>query len=127
MIFESFHNWKRLFQPFLGLDFFNNYTHTAWNLSRYGVFSSPNRGKYGSEKTPYLDTFHAVSWLVEDLFDSTFLEIFSSVYPMKMKHCTIDTQLIHCKKWSLPLRISSVNVTKSAASCPFGHIWWRNP
>ena len=31
---------------------------------KYGVFShlsvfSPNAGKYGPEKTPYLDTFHA--------------------------------------------------------------------
>ena len=46
-------------------------------MSKYGVFSapyfpafglnaeylsafSPNAGKYGPEKTPYLDTFHAV-------------------------------------------------------------------
>ena len=35
-------------------------------MSKYGVFSgpyfplfSPNTGKYGPEKTPYLDTFHA--------------------------------------------------------------------
>ena len=35
--------------------------------SKYGVFSGPyfpkfglNTGKYGPEKTPYLDTFHAV-------------------------------------------------------------------
>ena len=31
------------------------------------------------------------------------------------------------KKWHFPLRISSVNVTKSAVSCGFGHIYWRNP
>ena len=32
------------------------------------------------------------------------------------------------KKWSFLLRrISSVNVTKSAANCGFGHIDWRNP
>ena len=31
------------------------------------------------------------------------------------------------KKWSFPLRISLVNVTKSAVSCGFGHIYWRNP
>ena len=30
-------------------------------------------------------------------------------------------------KWSFPLRISSVNGTKSAVSCGFGHIYWRNP
>ena len=31
------------------------------------------------------------------------------------------------KKRSFPLRISSVNVTKSAVSCDFGQIYWRNP
>ena len=31
------------------------------------------------------------------------------------------------KKWSFPLRISSVNVTKSAGNCGFGPIYWRNP
>ena len=31
------------------------------------------------------------------------------------------------KIWSFPLKISSVNVTKSAVSCGFGHIYWRNP
>ena len=43
-------------------------TSTAWNVSSYGVFPglyflifSSNKGKYGPEKTPYLDTFHAVS------------------------------------------------------------------
>ena len=54
--------------------------HPAWKVSKYGNFSglffphleyvsvfSPNRGKYGPEKTPYLDTFHAVSKLREEL------------------------------------------------------------
>ena len=30
------------------------------NTEKYGVFS-PNAGKYGPEKAPYWDTFHAVS------------------------------------------------------------------
>ena len=30
------------------------------------------------------------------------------------------------KKWSLAFRISSVNVNKSAVSCGFGYIYWRN-
>ena len=40
---------------------------TAWKMSKYGVFSSPyfpvfslDTGKYGPEKAPYLDIFHAV-------------------------------------------------------------------
>ena len=35
------------------------------------------------------------------------------------------SQSLH-KKWSFPLKISSVNVTKSAVSWGFGHIYWRN-
>ena len=42
-------------------------TSTAWKVSKYGAFYgpysptfSPNAGKYGPEKTPYLETFHAV-------------------------------------------------------------------
>ena len=35
------------------------------------------------------------------------------------------SQSLH-KKWSFPLKISSANVTKSAVSWGFGHIYWRN-
>ena len=37
------------------------------------------------------------------------------------KHVTLH------KKWSFPWRISPVNVTKSAVSYGFDHIYWRNP
>ena len=30
------------------------------------------------------------------------------------------------KKWSFPLRISPVNVTKSTGNCGFGHTCWKN-
>ena len=30
------------------------------------------------------------------------------------------------KKWSFPIKIFSVNVTKSARNCGFSHIYWRN-
>ena len=35
-------------------------TSTAFKVSKYGIFSGPNTGKYGPEKAPYWDTFHAV-------------------------------------------------------------------
>ena len=48
------------------------YTGTAWKVSKYGVFSGPyipvfgpNTGKYGPEKTPYVDNFHAV-WVCQE-------------------------------------------------------------
>ena len=31
-------------------------------MSKYRVFSGSNTGKYGLEKTPCLDTFHAVTF-----------------------------------------------------------------
>ena len=44
--------------------------------------------------------------------------------------CVINYSLsrnnVHCTKWSFPLRISSVNVTKSTGNCGFGHIYRRN-
>ena len=38
---------------------------------------------------------------------------------------TLSSISLH-KKWSFSLRISSINVTKYAVSCRFGHIYWRN-
>ena len=55
----------------MGVLFFKNYLSiqnsiTTKKVSKYGVFSGPyfpvfgrNTGKYGPEKTPYLDTFYA--------------------------------------------------------------------
>ena len=37
---------------------------TAWKVSKYGVSSGPNTGKYGPEKITYLDSFHTVCHLV---------------------------------------------------------------
>ena len=39
----------------------------------------------------------------------------------------MHTPLHKNKKWSFPLRISLVNVTKSAGNWGFGHIYWGNP
>ena len=64
----------------------------------FPVFS-PNTGKYRPEKTTYLDTFHAVT-------------------------CNGAKIALHK---NFPLRISSVNVTKSAVSCGFDHIYCINP
>ena len=39
---------------------------TAWKVSKYGVISGPNTGKYGTETSPYLDTFHAVGIIISN-------------------------------------------------------------
>ena len=50
---------------------------TAWNVSKYGVLSGPNKGKYGPEKTPYLDIFHEVQF--QRLFNFRLLLTFKSL------------------------------------------------
>ena len=54
-------NWRGLKMVYATFD------GTAWKVFKYGVFSSPhfplfglNIEKYGPEKTPYLNSFHAV-------------------------------------------------------------------
>ena len=42
-------------------------------------------------------------------------------------HKMIITVMTLHKKWSFPLRASSVNVTKSAVSCGFGYIYGKKP
>ena len=56
------------------------------------------------------------------LFQSSGLLSFKEFLPF-FRHWRVT---LH-KKWSLPLRISPVNVTKSAGKCGFGHIYWGNP
>ena len=82
------------------------------NTENYSVFS-PNTGKYEPEETPYLDIFHT-----ETFFDNFYLCINDYGF---YERSVIHLVTLH-KKLSFPLRISSVNVTKSAGNCEFGHI-----
>ena len=50
--------------------------------------------------------------------------ILGNFLALRQKIPMISKYTLH-KKWSFPLRISSVNVTKSAGDCGFGHIYWR--
>ena len=43
---------------------FSEFSATAWKVSKYGVFSGPYFTAFGlntDQKTPYLDTFHALT------------------------------------------------------------------
>ena len=68
---------------------------TAWKVSKYGVISGPKTGKCGLEITPYLDTFHAVYYLVKQQnamvtgFPNKFRTVPNS---LKIKHISNDFQ-----------------------------------
>ena len=53
---------------------------TAWKVSKYGVSSGPITGKYCPEKTPYLDTFHAVQVLTVFYFILVIAEKFIKIF-----------------------------------------------
>ena len=75
---------------------------------RHGVFSNENI-------VGYCDSY-SKRWLI--FFKQIFQDLVKNVY--------FKPHALH-KKWSFPLRISSVNVAISAGNCGFGHIYWRNP
>ena len=73
---------------------------TAWKVSKYGVFSgrylsvfSPNAGKYVSEETPYLDTFHAVWKNTEHLWNVIHLSLVSLDFLLCVKVCKIFSSM----------------------------------
>ena len=51
-------------------------TITARKVSKYGL----NTGRYGPEKTPYLDTFHAVTILTIEIMISVKIEKYNNNY-----------------------------------------------
>ena len=80
------------------------------------------------EYVPHFINFFA-SFPIEPILD------FRKSYPLKKGrgYETIVLQWLlpqknnTAQKMKFPLRISHVNVTKFAANCGFGHIYWRDP
>ena len=65
MIVKAFRNYewterKKIQETNFVLSNLNIKFITAWKVSKHGVFSGPYFPVFGPEKTPYLDTFHAV-------------------------------------------------------------------
>ena len=54
-------------------------------------------------------------------------KIYQMIYARDQVLLFTEKELPVHQKWGFPLRISSVNVAKSAVSCGFGHIHWRSP
>ena len=69
-------------------------------------------------KSHFLDYWlhDKICWLLILYYCNYSAKVFADLYRNNTRH----------KKWSFPLTISLVNVTKSAVFCGFGHIYWRN-
>ena len=76
----------------------------------------------------YISKLKVFLWLIANYLscrEFLFLNLLALTPLWKFTWCHVAYQ--NCtKKWSFPLRLSSVNMTKSAVSCRFGHIYWRN-
>ena len=81
--------------------------HWDW-IRRFTLSIRENARKYGPEKL----------WTRTLFMQRTILKIV-------LNECENLNKVLH-KKWSFLLRISSVDVNKSAGNGGFGHIYWRN-
>ena len=59
-------------------------------------------------------------------FSKTFKNICNVIKLWCMRHLSLEGKTTLHKKCNFLWKISSVIVTKSAVSCGFGHIYWRN-
>ena len=59
-------------------------------------------------------------------FNITYVCLYAYISDSYLGPCQILSVTLH-KKWTFSVRISPVNVAKSAENCGFGHIYWRNP
>ena len=57
-------------------------------MPKYGVFSGPNKEKYGPEKNPYLGTFYAV--IDERYFDISELQMYRRGVPGSIAKCKME-------------------------------------
>ena len=73
----------------------------------------------------YSADFGEIYWM--DLYLALFLGAYRFIAIMTTWYDLLDLKFTLHKKWSFALRISSVNVTKSAVSCEFSLIYWRIP
>ena len=95
-------------------------------MSKYRVFSfpyfpvfSPNTGKYGPKKTPYLDTFHAVtnfSCQVKLVYHPIRLRYFLDIsqHPKILKSYVV---------WQLVRQL--VYTMFISNNCTSFHLWWK--
>ena len=111
----------------------------------YSEFLWSKYGKIRTRKTPNLKPFHEVKvfrfWPILCWCSNLFkcFPVFYNAFWKIERNWSVCTKWVishHLsrlilirivqKKWSFPLRISSVYVNKSAWNCRFGHIYWRN-
>ena len=92
---------------------------------------------HGGNKNFLINFTFFFSWgLTEDparLIQYLYIAIFLNFLMIKLtRHyflgwqATVSQSSLH-NKWSFPLRVCPVNVTKFTRNCGFGHFYWKNP
>ena len=70
-------------------------------------------------------TWCIIKYLVPILLKRVVLNLFFQKIYLELRPDSVQIlTVLLIKKWSFPLWISSVNVSKSAVSCRFGQIYW---
>ena len=77
-----------------------------------------------SEKCPYSELFWCTFPRIQTLNTDRIRTLFTQCW---LLHCMLNLNHTTAQKFNFLLRISSVNVIKSAGNCEFDHIYWINP
>ena len=83
---------------------------------------SPNTGKYGPEKTPYLDSFHAVLITKKEKLVGQYLSKTLSSLAEVTEKTEVILKILH-RKSNFPSRNYLANVNKSTIFCGFFHVY----
>ena len=117
-------NWTYIRRSEDGLDvFWTSYTHSVHVMCLRGLMSDLVHASfsfYHYRMCKKMDIFLSYFVLVGILL----LNIEAQIRPCQIAMMKLFTNT--AQKWRFPLRISSVKVTKSAISCGFCYIYWRN-
>ena len=117
-----------MYNSHLWEDIQNSFINNGWFYKyKKGIF---NGTSLSSKTHEHIFLFFFISSFLS--FGSMFTCIFSLIQrEIKPNWSKEDRKFIkkyaQHKKSSFPLRVFSVNVTKSAENGGFGHIYWRNP
>ena len=91
-------------------------------LSMYNLFVAPGVKEITITKIVFPRNIASMINVV-----STLLNKVCKIWTQFSNFMQVLGQMSPHKKWSYPLRTSSVNVTKSTGNFGFGHIYGRNP
>ena len=102
-------------------------TISTWYANGYALSPSVGIGVATSASVKAFQPFFISLSLPYSVIRSETLKIPATLFNYLDDCLVVSFKYTLHKRWSFPLRISLVDVTKSLEYCGLGHIYWKNP